>query len=71
MFFANEQREKVRAEKPDISFGQIGKELGERWKKLSETQKGPYEKKAVADKKRYEDEKAAYQPVSITPPPLD
>jgi hypothetical protein len=61
MFFANEQRENVRAENKDISFGQVGKILGERWKALNDKQRAPYEAKAAADKKRYEDEKAAYQ----------
>ncbi|QUC17826.1 uncharacterized protein UV8b_02067 [Ustilaginoidea virens] len=61
MFFANEQRENVRSENPNITFGQVGKVLGERWKALSHTQRAPYEAKAAADKKRYEDEKAAWQ----------
>ena len=60
MFFANEQRENVREENPGISFGQVGKLLGERWKALDDKQRTPYEAKAAADKKRYEDEKAAY-----------
>merc|ERR1711879_419872 len=60
MFFANEQRENVREENPGISFGQVGKILGERWKALNDKQRTPYEAKAAADKKRYEDEKAAY-----------
>jgi len=60
MFFANEQRDSVRDENPGITFGQVGKILGERWKALSDKQRGPYEAKAQADKKRYEDEKAAY-----------
>lgn len=60
MFFANEQRENVRDENPGVSFGQVGKILGERWKALSDKQRGPYEAKAATDKKRYEDEKAAY-----------
>jgi hypothetical protein len=37
---------------------------------LTDKQKEPYEKKAAADKKRYEDEKAKYNvriTVSITP----
>ena len=34
--------------------------LGERWKQLSEKQRQPYEAKAATDKKRYEEEKAAY-----------
>ncbi|KPI42651.1 Non-histone chromosomal protein 6 [Cyphellophora attinorum] len=60
MFFANEQRETVREENPGISFGQVGKVLGDKWKALSEKGREPYEKKAAADKKRYEDEKAKY-----------
>ncbi|KAI9887330.1 MAG: Non-histone chromosomal protein 6 [Watsoniomyces obsoletus] len=60
MFFANEQRENVRDENPGITFGQVGKVLGERWKALNEKQRQPYEAKAAADKKRYEDEKAQY-----------
>ncbi len=69
MFFANEQRENVREENPGVSFGQVGKILGLRWKALSEKQRSPYEAKAAADKKRYEDEKAAYN-VRRTPSPL-
>jgi len=60
MFFANEQRENVREENPGISFGQVGKVLGVRWKALNEKQRMPYEAKAAQDKKRYEDEKATY-----------
>ena len=37
--------------------------LGEKWKQLTEKQKAPYEAKAAADKKRYEEEKAAYTAV--------
>ncbi|KAH8732364.1 non-histone chromosomal protein 6 [Phaeosphaeriaceae sp. PMI808] len=61
MFFANEQREKVREDNPGIKFGEVGKLLGEKWKALSEKQRTPYEAKAATDKKRYEVEKAAYQ----------
>jgi hypothetical protein len=76
MFFANDEREKIRMENPALSFGmcldfcdpgltnslssQRGKILGERWNALSESQREPYNKKAAADKKRYEDEKAKY-----------
>ncbi|KAJ9667999.1 Non-histone chromosomal protein 6 [Coniosporium apollinis] len=60
MFFANEQREKVREDNPGIKFGDVGKMLGEKWKALNDKQRAPYEAKAVADKKRYEEEKAAY-----------
>lgn len=40
--------------------GEVGRILGERWKALNEKQRAPYEAKAATDKKRYEDEKAAY-----------
>jgi len=60
MFFANEQRDKVREDNPGIKFGEVGKKLGEQWKSLNDKQKEPYDAKAKADKQRYEEEKAAY-----------
>jgi len=60
MFFANDQRDKVREDNPGIKFGEVGKVLGEKWKALNEKQRTPYEAKAAADKKRYEEEKATY-----------
>jgi len=60
MFFANENRDKVREENPGIKFGEVGKILGEKWKELTDKDKVPYEKKAQEDKERYETEKAAY-----------
>ncbi|KAF7714393.1 Non-histone chromosomal protein 6 [Penicillium ucsense] len=60
MFFANDNRDKVREENPGITFGQVGKMLGDKWKALSETERKPYDAKAAADKKRYEEEKAKY-----------
>lgn len=38
--------------------------LGDKWKALSESERKPYDQKAAADKKRYEEEKAKYQAVS-------
>lgn len=49
-----------------LSPGEVGKLLGEKWKALNEKQKAPYEAKAAADKKRYEEEKAAYTAVSVS-----
>ncbi|CCK72326.1 high-mobility group nucleosome-binding protein KNAG_0J02470 [Huiozyma naganishii CBS 8797] len=60
MFFANENRDIVRSENPDVTFGQIGRLLGERWKALDGEGREPYEAKAAADKKRYESEKELY-----------
>ncbi|KAI8371618.1 Non-histone chromosomal protein 6 [Radiomyces spectabilis] len=59
MFFSQEMRQQVKDENPEAGFGQIGKLLGAKWKKMSEEEKKPYNEKAEADKKRYEDEKAA------------
>lgn len=87
MFFANDNREKVREENPGITFGkmrirdlrpavrmltaligQVGKMLGEKWKALDDKERKPYEEKAAADKKRYEEEKATYNNVSSPRP---
>ncbi|KAL2867100.1 high-mobility group nucleosome-binding protein [Aspergillus lucknowensis] len=59
-FFANENRDKIREDNPGIAFGQVGKMLGEKWRALSDKERKPYEDKAAADKKRYEEEKAQY-----------
>ncbi|KAJ5924737.1 nonhistone chromosomal protein 6A [Penicillium verhagenii] len=61
MFFANDNRDAVREENPGITFGQVGKTLGDKWKALTESERKPYDEKAATDKKRYEDEKAKYQ----------
>lgn len=60
MFFANENRDIIKSENPDITFGQVGKMLGEKWKALSGEDREPYEAKAKADKRRYESEKELY-----------
>ncbi|EDO17018.1 hypothetical protein Kpol_1065p34 [Vanderwaltozyma polyspora DSM 70294] len=60
MFFANETRDIVKAENPDVSFGQVGRILGEKWKAMTDEDKQPFDAKAEADKKRYESEKELY-----------
>ncbi|KAI8366236.1 high mobility group box domain-containing protein [Blakeslea trispora] len=59
MFFSQEQRQTVKDENPEATFGQIGKLLGEKWKNMSEEDKKPYVEKAEKDKQRYEGEKAS------------
>lgn len=39
MFYCKEQREKVKASQPDISFGEIGKVLGQQWSAMGEKEK--------------------------------
>ncbi|CDS10408.1 hypothetical protein LRAMOSA03084 [Lichtheimia ramosa] len=58
MFFSQANRQKVKDENPDASFGTIGKILGEKWKNMTDEEKKPYVEKAEEDKKRYEAEKA-------------
>uniref|UniRef100_A0A0D6R3Y0 HMG box domain-containing protein n=1 Tax=Araucaria cunninghamii TaxID=56994 RepID=A0A0D6R3Y0_ARACU len=60
MFYANENRERVRTENPNITFGQVGKVLGEEWKGLTDEKKSKYQKMAADDKARYEREKERY-----------
>jgi len=60
MYFSLENRAKVRGDHPGLSFGNIGKELGDRWKKLTSQEKQKYQEKAAEDKKRYMNEKADY-----------
>ena len=46
--YANEQRERVRAENPGMTLGFVGKVLGEEWKGLSEQERARYEAEATA-----------------------
>lgn len=60
MIFSNEQRNKIKTENPDSSFGEIGRKVGEAWKGLNDKQKQVYVKKSEEDKKRYESEMDTY-----------
>eukprot|EP00850_Spirogloea_muscicola_P027075 SM015333S01369 [mRNA] locus=s15333:47:256:- [translate_table: standard] len=39
MFYCKEQREIVKAENPEVTFGEIGKILGQQWSAMSEKEK--------------------------------
>ncbi|KAI5830367.1 hypothetical protein K523DRAFT_239947, partial [Schizophyllum commune Tattone D] len=60
MFFSQDWRERVKAENPDASFGELGKILGAKWKEMDDDEKKPYVEKAAKDKERAEADKAAY-----------
>ncbi|CAO1635030.1 unnamed protein product [Jaminaea pallidilutea] len=60
MFFSQDQREKTKNDNPNATFGEIGRILGATWKEMSDAQKKPYIDMAERDKKRAEQEKAAY-----------
>ncbi|QSL66977.1 hypothetical protein MERGE_001364 [Pneumocystis wakefieldiae] len=65
MFFAQDNRELVKTENPDATFGEIGKILGERWKNLSSKDKQPYENRARKDKERFENEKSRWRDTHV------
>lgn len=45
MLFSKEHRAKVKEENPEITFGGIGKKLGEMWRALSDKEKAAYKDK--------------------------
>ncbi|MBA0614608.1 hypothetical protein Godav_014879 [Gossypium davidsonii] len=60
--------ENIKKTNPGASFAEVSRILGEKWKKLSEEEKEPYEAKAKVDKRRYDVERNAYknpQPMNI------
>lgn len=61
MFFSQVERENVKKSNPGMAFTDIGRTLGDRWKKMSAEEKEPYESKARADQKRYKEAMADYR----------
>jgi hypothetical protein len=66
MLFSNDQRNKIKTENPDLSFGEIGRKVGEAWKGLNDKQKQVYVKKSEEDKKRYESDMQTYTEAQTT-----
>merc|ERR1719291_934226 len=60
MFYANENRDRIKEENAGCSFGEVGKHLGAAWSKADGKTKAKFEAMAAKDKERYEKEKAAY-----------
>ncbi|KAM7267672.1 hypothetical protein ACFE04_009838 [Oxalis oulophora] len=69
MYFSQTERENVKKSNPGISFTDMAKVLGDKWKALSAAEKEPYEAMANADKKRYKDAMTGYnkstQPMDV------
>lgn len=63
MFFAKDKREEIIKKNPTLKsdISRVGKMIGEAWAKLSTAEKAPFDKKAAADKARYEKEISAYR----------
>ena len=58
--FANSRRQEIKAENPDISFGDLNKQIGAEFKALSEEERRPWDEKAEKDKERFKSEMADY-----------
>ncbi|KAF5479206.1 hypothetical protein F2P56_000050 [Juglans regia] len=68
MFFSQMERENVKKSNPGIVFTDVGRVLGDKWKKMTAEEKEPYEAKARQDQKRYREEISGYknqQPMNI------
>ena len=59
--FCHDERPSVKAIHPNHSVGEVAKELGERWNKVTPDVKSKYEAKAQVEKARYEKEVAVYK----------
>ncbi|CAN0890438.1 FACT complex subunit SSRP1 [Linum grandiflorum] len=62
VIFCQRERETIKKENPGISFGEISKALGDKWKTMSAEEKQPYSEMAKADSKRYQEEASGYKP---------
>lgn len=59
-FFSNEMRPKIKEKHPELSFGDLGKKMGEMFRELTPEQKEKYEKMAQEDKQRFKRQTAEY-----------
>jgi HMG (high mobility group) box len=59
--FVKDRRATVSKEYPDMDFASLGKEMGKRWKLLSEGEKKVFTEKAQMDQDRYKKEAYAYK----------
>lgn len=58
--FSNEKRAEIKAENPDITFGEVGKKTSELWKALTADEKKPYDENYLAAKEKYKVDIAEY-----------
>jgi len=64
LFYCDDHRPKIldslRKKKKKVNIAEVSKQLGAKWKGLSDTTKAPYEAKAQADRERYQEEMEQY-----------
>ena len=65
--FSADERLKVKAEDPSLTFGEIAKLIGQRWKEVDPEDKKRYEKIAEEGKKKYDIDMAAYKEGNYNP----
>lgn len=66
MYFSNSVRDTVKAEHPELTFGELAKAIGERWNTATDDVKAPFNELAAKDKERYQAEKAAFDANALT-----
>lgn len=59
--YSNATRAQVRAENPDLAFGQVAQTISRNFKALPEEERAYWDEKAAADKERYQREIAEYK----------
>jgi next-to-BRCA1 protein 1 len=59
ILYANEQRDKLRESNPGIRLGHVGRILSANWKALTQDEQAIYVTRAVSERKKYEEAKAA------------
>jgi hypothetical protein len=63
-FFAQEERAAVKEANPNFTLGEIGRELGERWRNTPPEARAPFLASQAVDKERYDKELAAHTAVA-------
>lgn len=59
--FSQVERNNVKEENPGASFGDIARGLSTKYKNMSDKERAKWDKKAVAEKERYQREMAIYK----------
>ena len=59
--FSQDERPDIKKKSPSLSVGDISKEIGARWKKVSDDVRKRYEQKAAVEKQKYEARLSEYK----------
>jgi len=62
IFFANEWRQRVQKQFPELKFTEVSKKLGDIWKSVDKSERQRYEDLAAADLQRFNQDMARYVP---------